>query len=209
MTKRSLVKVALAGLLVAVVVSAAPASHVRVPDPRETDGVLDVRVVTASGAARVTWKIVTWDRWTTRSIRDRGYALVYLDTFGGARADYYALVRSVGSRLVASLWRDRAERPDVRMGRLRVRRPGPASLTVTVSLERLNLPVSRLEYGWRVQTLLSGARCARVCFDRAPDQGFVAEPNPQAAPTPSPSGTPLPTPTVLTPRPDGADGHGG
>lgn len=185
-----------------VAMSTAPASHLRIPDSRDTNGALDVRAVAVLGDRTVTWKVVTWTRWSTRSIRDRGFVLVYLDTFGDSRADYYALVRSTGARLEGSLWRDREARPDVRLGWLRVRRPGPASLEVVVSLSRLNMSPDRVEYGWRVQTLLSGARCPRVCFDHAPNAGMIAEPNPHAAPSPTPSNTLLPTPTATsTPTP--------
>lgn len=191
------------GLLAVVVVAAAVpgarGAHVRVRDSADSRGPFDVRTVMVSGTRRPAWKIVTWDRWSNRAVRDRAFLLVYLDTFGGSRSDYYALVRSTGARLHGSLWRDRRNKRDVRVASLRVRRPGSASVVVIVPLGKVKIAARRVQYGWRVQTLASGPGCGRVCFDRAPDFGSVAEPNPNVTPTPSPSpsSTPLPTPTVL------------
>lgn len=53
----------------------------------------------------------------------------------------------------------------------------------------------RLVYNWYVQTMFTGERCRRVCFDLVPDQGVVAEPLPVVTPTTTPTTSPTPSPT--------------
>ena len=79
----------------------ASARHLDVQDPNDTRGLLDVRRVQVVGTDRPRFTVLTFGRWTTADIYDRGFLLVYLDTFGDERFDYYALLRSVGGSMKA------------------------------------------------------------------------------------------------------------
>ena len=173
-------KAALA-LLVSASLAIAPGALARttvIEDPNDARGVLDVRRVAKLGARRPVWRIDTARRWRAVDVRDRGYAVVYLDTFGAPRHDYIALVRSTGPRLVARLVRDRRRERDNLVGYVAVWRRNRRSLSVRVPLRRMIVPDAREVYRWRVQTLVTGPRCRRVCFDRAPNAGPVEEPVP-------------------------------
>lgn len=161
-------------LTVAVVVPlAAPvqASHVNVADGEDSRGPLDVRRVVPSGGAYAKWRIDSYTRWSRRMIWDRGYLMVYLDTFGTKRHDYYALIWADKRRLRATLVRDRREKSDIAVRPLPLGRPSPRSVRVTVGLKNLKLGKDRATYNWYLQTLWTGAECRRVCFDWAPDIG--------------------------------------
>ncbi len=67
------------------------------------------------GAASL--EIITFHDWSVERIFDRGYFLIRLDTFGGERYDYYALARSTGFRMKATLVRDRRSKPDFKVAR--------------------------------------------------------------------------------------------
>ncbi len=110
----------------------------------------------------------------------RGYVLVYLDTFGDKRSDYFALVWSNGRRMTGRLVRDRAKpRRDRVVGRLPVWRRNRRSVTVRVRLDRLRSGKNRVAYRWYVRSLRIRARCPRsVCIDRAPNEGAVEQPLP-------------------------------
>lgn len=191
-------RVALALAIVAVAAAIplfALAGHMDPRDPNDTRGPLDVRrVVAGRDLKRPRWKIVTFDPWRARQIFDRGYVLVFFDTFADKRYDYYALVRSVGPRLRGSLWRDRKVKSDVFKTALRVRRANRRSVTVRVPLGRMKFPETRVYYYWHVQTLMTNRRCPNVCFDRAPDTDGVLEPLPVATPSASPTPSSSPTP---------------
>jgi hypothetical protein len=166
-----------ASALLVVLLSSAPvlAAESPVEDRNDTRGALDVRRVTKIGTTRPRWRIVTWTRWSAARMFDRGYALVLLDTFGTPREDYYALVRSDGSRMRGALYRDRAKRRDRRVAYVRAWRVDRRSLSVRVPLGRLFLAKRRKSYFWRVESLMTGPGCRRVCFDRAPQKGRVEE----------------------------------
>ncbi len=189
------VAIALASVL-AVAATVASAHHSRVRDRDDVKGPLDMRVVTAEGRTYQRYRIDTYWRWSATSIWDKGYLMVFLDTIGSDHPDYYALVRSNGSNLEAILFRDRRDRPDYRLTRLRVWRATQRSVTVRVPQSWLNFSQTRLYYKWYVLTLMTRPGCARVCFDRVPNSGVVLEPNPQLAPPPSPSPTPTLTPSI-------------
>lgn len=152
------------------------ADHVDVVDPNDTRGVLDVRRVHVDGTARPRYTILTVARWSTADIYDRGFLLVYLETFGDERYDYYALVRSNGRTMEAVLYRDRPNKRDLPMGEINAYRAGKNGVAVRIPLDRLRFPAERVFYVWRVETLMTNPRCRRVCFDRAPDEGGVIEP---------------------------------
>ena len=173
---------------------AASASHLPVADANDTRGPLDVRRVEVLGQKRPRWKVITWSTWTTAQIFDTGYGTIYLDTFGNQRADYYILVGSFGHRLYANLYRDRAEKRDIFLRSLdRVGRSDKSSFYVRVALAGLRVGERRTFYRWRAETMFTGDRCRRVCFDPAPDVGSVTEPLPVVTPTPTPTPSPSTT----------------
>jgi hypothetical protein len=201
MKARIVAAVVVAGAAFAVLPLFASANHAPVRDSNDTKGALDVRHVKVKGTrSRPKWQVVTFSRWSAASIWDEGYGLVYLDTFGKGRFDYYALVRSDGYALEATLWRDRKKKADNRVAKLHVARSNHKSFTVKIPLRKLKLPKARLTYRWYVETIVSSEVCPRSCFDRAPDSGAVAEPIPGRKPPSTPPPTIVPSITV-TPRP--------
>lgn len=178
---------------------AAFANHLPVADTNDTSGPLDVRTVEVFGSKQPRWKVITWPRWTTAGLFDAGYAMVFIDTIGTERADYYILVGSAGTHLYADIFRDRQGKKDYKVFSVsRIGRADKKSFYVRIPLSKLKVGARRVVFRWRVQTLFTGDRCRRVCFDLAPDEGMVSEPLPFATPSPTP--TPTPTPTA-TPSP--------
>jgi hypothetical protein len=149
-----------------------------VRDPNDARGPLDARRVVKVGGHRPIWKVKSAHQWRTARVRDTGYVLVYLDTFGSERYDYVAIVRSTGARMAGRLVRDRLRKPDSSLGYLPVWRRSRRSVSVKIPLRRMILPEARERYRWYVQTLMTGPRCRRVCFDLAPNQGGVEGPVP-------------------------------
>jgi hypothetical protein len=159
----------------------AQAARTEVRDPNDTRGPLDVRRVSKLASVRPMWKIRTWRRWSVERVFDRGYVLVFLDTFGAPQDDYYALVFSDGRRMKGRLFRLRARRADWRVAYLRVWRADRRSVSVRVRLGKTIVGRHRTSYFWRVETLVTGASCRRVCLDRAPQTRRMEEPLDQGA----------------------------
>ncbi len=180
----------------------ASASHVDATDPNDTRGLLDVRTVDHLGRSRPGWKVFTFSSWSRQDIFDSGYITVLLDTRQTARPDYYILVGSMGTHLYADLWRDRERHPDFRVAAVKVWRPNNTSVAVRVPLKRMVVGEDRIFYRWSIETIFTGERCTRVCFDNVPDDGAVVEPLPVRTPTPTPTVSPTVSPTVtITPSP--------
>ena len=155
----------------------AHASHEPVVDPNDVPGRLDVRSVEVEGIKPVDFAIRTFEGWRISRIYDVGYFLIYFDTFGDRRFDYYMLVRSKKSRMESSLWRDREERRDVLIDYSRVRHPALTVLTVRAPLGKMRFGDARVQYRWQVRTLYISGRCyQKLCIDRAPDGPGVIEP---------------------------------
>ncbi|HET7483256.1 MAG TPA: hypothetical protein VFK89_10385 [Actinomycetota bacterium] len=173
----------------------AGARHMDLTDRNDTKGLLDVQKVFVGGKrAKPRWKIVTYPRWTPRSIWDAGILMVHLDTYGDSDFDYVALARSNGSRMVAEVLRHRNGKPDKSLFFIDTRRPSKRSDSFVVPLPRLRRRPTKL-YRWYVETSFSSDVCRRYCFDRVPDSGFVTE---GAKPRPTPTVTITPT---VTPSP--------
>lgn len=172
-------------------------------DPNEVAGLLDVRRVWFDPeAGPPLWTIVTYLEWRTQDVRDRGFVVVRIDTFGDERPDYYALIRSDGRELSASLWRDPRHGADVRVRGLRVVRTNRTNVQVSVAIGALDVGAHRSVYRWSVVSLFTGATCPGTCADAVPDEGVVEQLLPGASPTPTPTSTPTPTPTpTVTPTP--------
>ena len=179
----------------------ARAHHGDVVDGNDTRGLLDVRKVETFGVMKPGWRIITFKDWRAQRVWDHGHFLVYLDTFGDERFDYYALVSSFGHGMQGRLWRDRAKKPDRELGQVPVWRKDERSVSVRVPLRRVHFPQRRLFIRWYVQSLWTSSACRRVCFDIVPHRNGVIEPvRPTPTTTPTPTVTPTPTPTV-TPTP--------
>lgn len=173
----------------------ASARHVDVRDPNDTRGALDIKRVAMADGRTAKWRIRTWQSWKVAELWDAGFFLVYLDTFGGSRADYYALVRAAGREMVGALYRDREGKRDIKIRSLRARHPAPRLVDVSVPMGKVRRRGSRV-FRWYTLTLFSNKRCKRFCFDRAPNNGWISEPGPAPSPT-----VPPPTPTLPTPTP--------
>lgn len=182
MTRKLVVFVAALSLSVPFLASA---RHVDLDDPDDTRGLLDVRRVDSFGGKdRPKWEIRTYERWRAVEIWDGGWGLVHLDTFGDERFDYYVLVRSNGSRLVGSLYLDRPQKDDRRVGNVKVDKPDRRSMLVILDLDDVRRRGSR-SYRWFVRTLFMSGRCKEVCIDRVPDTSAVTEAS-DPAPVPTP-----------------------
>jgi hypothetical protein len=185
-------RIALALSLTVVVVAVAlnaSANHIDVTDPNDSPGRLDIsRVQVVGTIRRPIWKETTFREWSNRHIYERGFLLVFLDTFGtNQRPDYYALIHSVGTRLTAELFRDRQNKRDFRVSFLDVWRADRRSASVRVPLRKLRFGEQRVEYTWFARTVYSGFQeCSNICFDSAPNGQPIIEPRPGVTPSPSP-----------------------
>ena len=160
-----------------------------VEDPNDTAGPLDVHEVRFRDPAGAppAWTVITFRDWSVRQLWDRGYVLLFLDTLGSPRGDYYVLVRADRTDLEASLWRDRSGANDRRLFKIEVRKRGGSGVEVAVPLRRLSIGTHRTVYRWSVSTLFTGGTCHRTCVDPAPDDSMVEQPLPTASPTTSPT----------------------
>ena len=138
----------------------AGASHQNLQDQNDVRGPLDigeVRMSSQTNAPR--WTTITWKKWRAAQIWDTGFLLVEFDTLGNNRFDYYALVRSDGERLFATLHRNYRRKSDRRIARLKFSRPGQRSVRVRIPLQRMEFDED-LRYRWIVQTMWTGKGCA-------------------------------------------------
>jgi hypothetical protein len=162
--------------------SIAAANHAPVADGNDVRGLLDIKEVTIQGGQRKRAKVITHKRWTADRMRDRGYVLVYLDTFADERPDYYVLIRSTGSEMKAELYRDRKTKNDYIVGSTDAWKAEKNSVSVRLPLRKTHWGKTRTFYRWNVLSLFSGRRCKRVCLDRAPQGTTVEEPRPGVPP---------------------------
>jgi hypothetical protein len=187
-----------AGVLVTGLAVAGPAP---LDDPNDVSGRLDVRTVTFDPeAGPPTWTVLTFSTWTVRELWDRGFFLVRIDTMGSSRPDYYALVRSTGTELEGSLWRDTRRGADRFVRFVTVTKASGGRIAVEVPFGSLEFGATRASYRWSVVTLYTGEACRRTCIDHVPDAGAVTQPlgTPTPTVTPSPTATTTPTPTAAT-----------
>jgi hypothetical protein len=198
---RRLLPFALALLTVAGVTAAALAgdtsTRAQVEDPNDTKGMLDVRRVWFEPEGGPPgWTIVTFSPWTEELTRDRGYVFVYLDTTGGQRFDFYALILSNEHRLSGSLWRDPTRGPDVRISGLIVKRDSDLSVSVRIPLGPVDIGAFRTMYRWTVVTTFTGRVCRATCVDRVPDEGAFEQPIGSPTPTTTPTVSPTVSPSL-------------
>jgi hypothetical protein len=186
---RPLLPFLVAGMIaiVAVAAIASPAFHSDLGDDNDTEGLLDVRRVRLDHEGGTEATVITFADWTPASIWDRGNAYVFLDTQGGEDAEYFVMVRSTGSELQGSLWRDRRDRRDVFLRNVKVRRKSADGLSVAIPIKSLEFGGFRDSYMWWAMTSFTGQSCRRTCLDRAPDEGSVEQWRPGMSPTPTAS----------------------
>jgi hypothetical protein len=182
--------VALAVALAAIAAIAGPSFHSDVRDPNDTRGLLDVRRVRLDHEGRTEVTAITFAEWTAASIWDRGNVYVFLDTEGGENPEYFLVVRSTGSDLQASLWRDRRDRRDVFLRNLKERRKSRDGVSIEIPIKTLDFGRFRESYFWWATTSFTAEVCRRTCIDRAPDRGSVEQWRPGMSPTPTNSTTP-------------------
>jgi hypothetical protein len=181
-----------AGLTVALIAALASADRNRLRDPNDVRGVLDVRHARweqVPGKAPA-WTVFTFNAWRTRDLWDRGWVFVQLDTKLSPDPDYYVLVRSLGSRLDAELFRIGGSGRGTHVADVGVGRPSGRAVTVRVPLKELEFGPARDYYLWRVVTMYTSDVCPRTCLDRVPDQGGELQWRPGMSPTPSPTASP-------------------
>lgn len=141
-------------------------------DRNDTHGFLDVKHVDSFlETEELVWRVVTISRWSAFEMWDQGFVLVYLDSFGADVADYYALIRSVGTRLRGTLYRNAHK-----VAGLDVWRRNRRSVSIRIPFDKLLLGEGRRFFRWRVVTLTD--RCRHTCFDRIPDEGALVQPLP-------------------------------
>lgn len=182
-TMRRALLVCLAGA-VALVPLLASARHTSVPDPNDTRGKLDIQEVTVEGSnTRPRWVVLTYERWTIEDIWDVGFATVHLDAYGDTAFDYYVIVRSDGSRLIARLYRDRDNKRDRFLRNVPAEKPTRRTLEVSVPLSKIRVRGNGT-YRWFARSLFTSGRCRDTCIDRAPNSGAISETVPDPLPTP-------------------------
>ena len=170
--KRSLALVIAAVCFLAM--APASAEHEVVQDQNDVSGRLDLRRVEMKEGPR-RWLMTTQKRFNADQIFDKGYFLVYLDTFGDKRFDYYVLLRSIRNRIRGDLWRDRKKSNDEMVKRTETWRPDEKTITTTVPFNKIFRPKTRLDFRWHAVSLWSGPSCRRTCIDRAPNGRSVTE----------------------------------
>lgn len=174
------------------------ADHTDQVDPNDTRGKLDLQEVAFDHAGAPTWRISTFSTWTVRSIWDLGTFIVQLDTRGDAAADYVAVVRSDGRRLVAALFRLRRDGREIEVTALRTAKSSARAATVTVPLRDVAIGPNRTSYFWSVLSSFTGRFCTRTCLDAVPVEGMIEQPLPGVTPSPTTTTTPTTTPTPTT-----------
>ncbi len=168
--------------LIAVVLGATPASAatMEISDPNDVRGKLDLRQVIRSGEDKLTWRLITYKGWSVAEIWSVGSLVVELDTRFDTAPDYYVTIFPTHDKLKARLFRDRRNKKDYQIGKIKVWRKNGKSASIQFSLNRVKIEEGRTTYSWRGQTLFNGSvGCSEVCFDMAPqNDAWVTEPLP-------------------------------
>ena len=170
------------------------AHHTDQVDPDDTEGKLDLAQVAFDHEGAPSWRMATFSSWTVRSIWDLGTFIVQLDTKGDAAADFVAVVRSDGRRLVAALYRLRRDGREIELSVLRTDKGGSKAVTLTIPLREISVGPNRTSYSWSVLSSFTGGNCTRTCLDAVPDVGMIEQPLPGVTPSPTPSPTPSAAP---------------
>ncbi|MEX0832587.1 MAG: hypothetical protein WD276_01740 [Actinomycetota bacterium] len=207
-----------AALAVLLISSSARATDTNQTDPDDTGGKFDVsEVMFFHDIPDPFWTIETYPEWKIRSVWDKGFMIIDLDTVGDAAPDYYVLIRSNGRGLKGTLFEYRSGE-DRKLGPVAAGRTNRRTAWARFFLfDRVNFDPSRTSYRWSILTLYTGGSCNRVCFDSVPDSGMVeqdlpatgapespAAPEPTTTPEPAESPEPAETPAA---QPSGTGGE--
>ncbi len=192
MRRRTVRWVVVVSVALAVVASPAGAGQ---SDPGDTPGRFDLRAVRFDDRPIPRWTFVTFAPWRIDQVWDAGYLIVQLDTRGDEDVDLMAVVRSDGRRLVATLYRLRADGGQVEIARLTTGKAGRRGAWVAVAMHKLGVGRSRTSYSWSALSTYTSSGCPHTCIDVVPNQGMIEEPLPGASPSPSPSPTASPSPS--------------
>jgi len=183
-----------AGLAITLITAIAAADKNRLTDPNDTPGLLDVRDAKWEHVRGKppAFTVFTFAAWQAGDLWDRGWVFVQLDTMFDEDPEYYVLVRSLGGRMDAELFRIGPSGRGSPVVGVRVWRPSQRAVSVRVPLKRLRFGPSRAYYAWRVISMFSGEVCPRTCLDRVPNHGTEVQWRPGMSPTPSPTASPTP-----------------
>ena len=152
------------------------ADDIRLIDPDDTPGLLDIRTVEhfhpqASERRAFVHVVRTYEPWKTRILKQTQTSIViYFDTRGDEEEERYVVIE-VATKQVApkpglyAQLRDVEGDKNVPAGFVRVRRPDRYSVRIAIPRRRLGRGVS--QYGWWIDTAFSNERYAR-CFARGP-----------------------------------------
>jgi hypothetical protein len=131
-------------------------------DGNDSPGKLDIRSATVTHASTgVIYKIVTYDRWTPRSLESDSFFLVQIDKNNDRSYERCAFITFDGQRLRGSI---------TNCGTRFIRYLPVAKLNGTTV--RITIPTSQtgLAYWWAVASIWDGpAPCANGCVDFAPN----------------------------------------
>jgi hypothetical protein len=173
----------------------AAANHTSQTDPDDSPGRFDLREVRLDHNPVPRWTFVTFAGWRIDDVWDAGYLVVRLDTKGDEGVDHVVIVRSDGRRLLATLYRIRADGSQVALEALDAGKAGPRGATVRVALHKLDIGRSRIAYHWSAVSSYTGTSCPHTCFDAVPDEGMIEQLLPGASPSPSPTPSPTTSPS--------------
>jgi Ca2+-binding RTX toxin-like protein len=146
-------------------------------DANDSGGLADLeRMIIGNAAGAATWSFQTFANLTISGMRDHAYFLVYLDTEGDEVAEYYALLRSNGSKMLAELRRDNQN--DTLVSSLSASKPAADTVRVTVPWSKMTIAADRAFIRWYAVTLYVSDACPDVCLDRVPESSALMRPLP-------------------------------
>jgi hypothetical protein len=173
MKARALLPFVVSLVVILIVAVALAAPSVRVMDPNDVPGKIDVREIRLRyNPGPATWTIITYQPWIPRQIWDRGHFFVFLDTLGDERPEYYAAIHPLRRGFAAEL---RRFYDDEFIMKLPVSRSARTSISVSVPLFKLKFGSARTSYFWSAMTSFVGPVCQSTCFDRVPNNGHSFE----------------------------------
>jgi hypothetical protein len=176
-------KTVLIGVIVvfASLLSPASGNHDIVSDPNDTSGRADIRKIRMVNDRPRKWVFRTWRNWQINDFFERGWFVLYLDTFGGGRFDYFVFVRATRRDLAGAVWRDFKKKDDRKVAGAGTKKIGKAHMRVSVPFRKMRIGGARLKFRWFGRSIWSGPHCRQLCLDRAPNRKVISElfiPNP-------------------------------
>jgi hypothetical protein len=144
-----------------------------ISDGDDTRGRLDIQAVTTpvfqggNNLANAVHTISTYGRWRPRELSGANAIEIFYNTDGDRRWERIAVAFFAGGRLRGALLNGSGRF----LSEADVERPNRRSLTIGLSPGQLGKPAG---YRWAAFSFFKNATaCAKVCVDRAPDQGRV------------------------------------